>query len=166
MSNAATVTPEYRAARAASVFVAAFNTVYEDDQQMRLTLHRGDGTSLAVTGELTPEWAEAFNAEEVATFLGALSTAIADDPEAVISVASWLHTTDSDPVWWAWRIEDGQPLEAAAAAALLGDDAEYEGAEQPWVRIGTDLMDVSDDGLSCTALTDDVKAALSGHRAA
>jgi hypothetical protein len=169
MSNATLATPEYRAALAATLFVSAFNTVYEDDEKMRLTLHRGDGTSVAVTGELTTDYVEAFDGSEVAAFLNALSAVIGSDPDAVLSVASWVFDADADPMWWAWRIADGAPLDTASAAALLGEDAEYQGTEQPWVKIrdGRDdksLMDISEAGLDCTALTDGVKAALITHR--
>lgn len=168
--NATLATPEYRAALAATLFVSAFNTVYEDDEKMRLTLHRGDGTSVAVTGELTTDYVEAFDASQVAAWLTALSAAIKSDPDAVLSVTSWLFDADAEPMYWAWRVADGAPLEVAAAAALFGEDEVYlyQGAEEHWVKIrdgrdDTSLMDISEDGLAWFALTDGVKAALISH---
>ncbi|MGW9033110.1 hypothetical protein ACWGQ5_56290 [Streptomyces sp. NPDC055722] len=130
---------------------------------MTITLHQGDGTRQAVNGELTEDWDERFNAAEVSAFLSALTKAVTDDPKAVISVTSHLHT-HSTPAGWAWHIADGTALDADAAAPLFPKNVLLKGAAELYVTL-SGLVDTSEHGLSATALTGDVRGIVTAHAA-
>jgi hypothetical protein len=151
-------TPE---TRAASLFVAAFNTVYEDDPRMTIALHMSSGSSLAVTGELD-NWRMRFHPAEVSTLLAWLTRAVATDPVAIITVTADRDEDGETAHGWAWCIATGAALDTKGAAPLFDADVELRGAEQRHVVL-SGLVDISADGLSATALTDEVKALVSAH---
>ncbi|MET9778621.1 hypothetical protein ABZ023_30955 [Streptomyces sp. NPDC006367] len=149
---------------AASLFVGAFNSVYEDDPRMTITLHRSNGSSLAVAGVLD-DYLMRFNPAEVSTLLAWLTHSVATDPDAVISVAAAYRPLGDRAHGWAWRINTGDALGREEADTLFGDEVELLGATQPWVTLRgpRPLVDTSADGLAYTALTDDVKAVVTAH---
>ncbi|WP_086682922.1 hypothetical protein [Streptomyces pseudogriseolus] len=151
---------------ARSLFVGAFNTVYEDDARMWISVVRGDGTRVSVSGALD-DWAMNFRPEGVAAVLDALTAAL-DDPEAVITVTSLLDW-DAGFTGSAWRIADGTEIGTAAAAEVFADDPavgvygdQVKPIGAPWVVLSRD-MDTSD--LTFTALTQPVKDVIARHGA-
>jgi hypothetical protein len=155
----ATATPE---TVAASLFVAAFNTVFEDDPRMTIALHMSSGSSLLVTGRLD-DFIMRFNPAEISTFLAWLTRAVATDPHAVIAVIADRDDEGEYANGWAWFIGAGDALPASAASSLLPDYVDLKGAEEPHVTLGGGLVDTSGDGLSGTSLTEDVKAVVTAH---
>jgi hypothetical protein len=158
------VTPE---ARAAALFVGAFNSVFEDCALMRIALHRSNGSSISVAGELI-EYVEWFDSAEVSTFLGWLTKAVAYDPKAVIAVTSWHWGPNADPAGYAWTIGDGAALDADAARKVFGDAVELRGAEYSYMTLAMDDAHAQSilDGLAdCCALDEDTLAAVAAHAA-
>ncbi|WP_331718463.1 hypothetical protein [Streptomyces sp. NBC_00624] len=155
-----TATPEVRAA---SLFAAVFNIVFEDDPRMTIALHEGNGSRQAVTGALTDDYEMRFDAAEVATLLTSLTRAVAYDRDAIITVAALADINGDHSCGWAWRIADGAPLDDDAAGPLFDPYTEHTGAEYPYITLAGDLVEPSDDGLSATALTDDVKNVITNH---
>jgi hypothetical protein len=158
-----TATPE---TVAASLFVAAFNTVFEDDPRMTIALHTSNGSHLAVTGELTDGHEEHFVPAEVSTLLAWLTRAVAYDSTAVITVTAERGEPDEFFEYahgWAWCIGTGATLSHKEAARYFGQGIELRGAEERHVEIGGHLVDTSAEGLSATALTDEVKAVVTAH---
>lgn len=147
-------------AAAASLFVAAFNAVYEDDPYMTITLHTGSGSELAVTGELD-NYRMRFDPDEVDTLLAGLTRSVATDPYAVITV-----TADREgqlAQGWAWYVRGGAALNRTKASRFFTTAVELLGPAQPHVRLGGTLVELTTGGLSATALTSDVKAAVIAH---
>lgn len=151
---------------AASLFVAAFNTVFEDDRRMTIALHTTDGSHLAITGDLTDDYAMHFAPFEVSTLLAWLTRAVAYDRAAVITVTAERGPADDFFEYahgWAWCIGTGAALNYEGAGRYFGNGVELRGAEERHVEIGGHLVDTSTDGLSATALTDEVKAVVTAH---
>jgi hypothetical protein len=152
---------------AASLFVGAFNCVYEDDPRMTIAVHRSNGSTLAITGVLD-NYRMRFDPAEVSTLLAWLTHTVATDPDAVISVTaahqpppngcarSWAHG-------WAWHTSTGDALNREEAAALFPARVRLLGAAEPHVTLGGPPVDTSAAGLTDTALTDDVKAVVTAH---
>lgn len=147
---------------AASLFVAAFNTVYEDDPRMTIALHTGSGSRLAVSGELDDHHMR-FQPVEVSTLLAWITRAVAADPDAVITVLADYDADGEHSHGWAWSIRTGAALDSKGAAPFFPAGVELRGAEQRHVVIGGHLVNTSARGLSATALTEDVKTVVTAH---
>ncbi|MGW6202121.1 hypothetical protein ACWF9B_00475 [Streptomyces sp. NPDC055089] len=150
---------------AASLFVGAFNTVFEDDPRMTIAVHLSTGSSIAVTGRLGDDYHMHFRPAEVSAALDWLTRAVATDPRAVIAVIADRDDEGTLAQGWAWFINTGDALPANAASSLFPGHVELCGAEQPWVTLGgpRPLVDTSADGLAYTALSGDVKAIVTAH---
>lgn len=159
---APTVAPE---TVAAALFVGAFNSVFEDDPRMTIAVHLTTGSSLAVTGRLGDDYHMHFSPAEVSAALDWLTRAVAADGRTVIAVTADRDDEGESAHGWAWFIDTGDPLPASAASSLFPDHVELLGAEQPWVTLKgpRPLVDTSAEGLSATALSDDVKAVVTAH---
>ncbi|MGW2550037.1 hypothetical protein [Streptomyces sp. NPDC001635] len=163
-TTTAAATPEVRAA---ALFVGAFNSVFEDCSQMRISLHRSNGSSLTVAGELI-EYIEWFDAAEVSTFLGWLTKAVAYDPKAVLAVTSWHWGPNADPAGYAWTIGDGAALDKDAALKVFGGAVELRGAEYSYMTLAWDDAHAQSivDGLEdAVALDEETRAAIAAHAA-
>ncbi|MFF9192581.1 hypothetical protein [Streptomyces rochei] len=147
---------------AASLFVGAFNSAYDDDPRMTIALRRSNGSTLAVAGVLD-DYRMRFDPAEVSTLLAWLTRAVATDPDAVISVTAAYRSLADGAHGWAWRIGTGEALPRGEAATLFGDGVDLLGAVEPHVSLGGRLLDTSADGLADTALTGDVKAVVTAH---
>ncbi|MYX26828.1 hypothetical protein GTY75_09125 [Streptomyces sp. SID8381] len=149
-------------ARAASLFVGAFNSVYEDDPRMTIALHRSNGSSLAVAG-LLDDYRMRFDPAEVSTLLSWLTRAVAADPDAIISVTTAYRPFGGREHGWAWRVGTGAALDREEAASLFGPGVDLLGAAESHVTLGSRPLDTSAAGLTATALTSDVKAVVAAH---
>ncbi|MFD7861583.1 hypothetical protein [Streptomyces sp. NPDC059783] len=150
---------------AASLFVGAFNTVFEDDPRMTIAVHLTTGSSIAVTGRLSDDDNMHFSPAEVSAVLDWLTRAVASHPRTVIAVTTDPNHESESVHGWAWFIDTGEALPASAAAPLFPDHVELLGAQQPWLTLrgSRPLVDTSADGLTATALTDDVKTVVTAH---
>ncbi|MER7497088.1 hypothetical protein ABT033_31385 [Streptomyces pharetrae] len=150
---------------AASLFVGAFNSVFEDDPRMTIAVHLTTGSSLAITGRLGDDYHMRFHPAEVSAALDWLTRAVAADPRTVIAVTADRDAEGESAYGWAWFIDTGEALPASAASSLFPDHVELRGADQPHVTLRgpRPLVDTSADGLAYTALTDDVKAVVTAH---
>ncbi|MGW3392140.1 hypothetical protein [Streptomyces cinereoruber] len=150
---------------AASLFVGAFNSVFEDEPSMTIAVHLTNGSSIAVTGRLGDDYDVHFSPAEVSTALDWLTRATATDPRAIITVTTDRDGEQNPAHGWAWGIDTGEPLSASAASSLFPDHVELLGAQQPWVTLRGPrlLVDTSADGLAYTALSDDVKRVITAH---
>lgn len=147
---------------AASLFVAAFKTVFQGSPSMTIALHMSNGSCLAVTGELD-NYLMRFHPAEVSTLLMWLTQAAATDPGAIVTVTANYDDDGEYAHGWAWSIRTGAALDHKAAAQFFVTEVELRGAEEQHISIGGNLVDTSTDGLSATALTDDVKAVITAH---
>ncbi|WP_438306581.1 hypothetical protein ACSHXN_43900 (plasmid) [Streptomyces sp. HUAS TT11] len=155
MTNpAAVATPEDRAA---GLFAAAFWTVFEDQSWVSLTVHKGNGSSISITGSLTAEYLMGFDPAEVATFLTWLTAALSN-PKAICAVSA--AYAGCDPMGWAWSLRDGVALDAEAAATVFGENVELRGAEARHITL-TKVTGRTD--MSGISLTEDVKAVINNH---
>ncbi|MGW2421485.1 hypothetical protein ACWC0C_19925 [Streptomyces sp. NPDC001709] len=155
--SSATTTPR---TAAASLFAAVFNIVFEDDPRMTIALHTSGGSRMVVMGELD-NYLMRFHPAEVADLLTWLTRAVATDPDAIITV-----TADDDGDFsygWAWHIRTGAALGGIEAAPLFTPSTELKGAEEQHITVNGRLIEPSADGLSATALTDDVKDVVIAH---
>ncbi|MFF7117389.1 hypothetical protein ACFY91_34475 [Streptomyces albogriseolus] len=150
---------------AASLFVGAFNSVFEDDPRMTIAVHLTTESSIAVTGRLGDDHDMHFSPAEVSAALNWLTRAVATDPRAVITVTAFLDGDSESVHGWAWFIDTGEALPASAASSLFPDHVELLGAQQPWVTLQGPrrLVDTSADGLAYTALSDEVKTVVTAH---
>jgi hypothetical protein len=150
---------------AASLFVGAFNSVFEDDPSMTIAVHLTTGSSIAVAGRLGDDYDMHFSPAEVSAALDWLTRAVATDPRAVIAVTADRDDERNSAHGWAWFIDTGEALPASAASSLFPDHVELLGAQQPWVTLRgpRPLVDTSADGLAYTALNDEVKAVVTAH---
>ncbi|MFG3132927.1 hypothetical protein ACGFZU_35165 [Streptomyces tendae] len=147
---------------AASLFVGAFNNVYEDDPRMTIALHLSNGSTLAVAGVLD-DYRMRFDPAEVSTLLVWLTRAVATDPDAVITVTAAYRSLADGKHGWAWYIGTGEALSRGEAATLFPNGVDLLGAAESHVTLGGRLVDTSADGLAYTALTGDVKAVVTAH---
>lgn len=152
-------TPE---TRAASLFVAAFTSVFAGGPRMTIALHMSSGSSLAVVGELADSRMR-FHPAEVSTLLAWLTQAVAYDPLAVITVTADTKDEALSARGWAWCIGTGAALNTKEAAKHLHDDEELRGAENRHITLSRGRVDTSTAGLSATALTHDVKTVITAH---
>ncbi|MFF8618835.1 hypothetical protein [Streptomyces sp. NPDC015350] len=150
---------------AASLFVGAFNSVFEDDPRMTIAVHLTTGSSITITGRLGDDYDMHFSPAEVSAALDWLTRATVTDPRTVIAVTADRDDESETAHGWAWFIDTGEALPASAASSLFPDHVELLGAQQPWVTLGgpRPLVDTSADGLAYTALNDDVKAVITAH---
>ncbi|MFJ5635012.1 hypothetical protein ACIQF5_20535 [Streptomyces goshikiensis] len=150
---------------AASLFVGAFNSVFEDDPSMTVAVHLTTGSSIAVSGRLGDDYDMHFSPAEVSTALDWLTRAVVADPRAVIAVIAYRDDIKDVAHGWAWFVSTGEALRASEASSLFPHRVELLGAEQPWVTLrgSRPLVDTSADGLAYTALNDDVKAVVTAH---
>ncbi|MEU0373640.1 hypothetical protein ABZ070_25925 [Streptomyces sp. NPDC006283] len=104
-----------------------------------------------------------FHPAEVSTLLQSLTRAVATDPEAVITVTADRDQEGKTADGWAWNVGTGAALDTTAAAAVRNPchAARRRVRLHPLGRCN--LVDLSTDGLSATALTDDVKTVITAH---
>ncbi|QIP83295.1 hypothetical protein GLX30_03565 [Streptomyces sp. Tu 2975] len=105
-----------------------------------------------------------FHPAEVSTLLQSLPRAMATDPAGDVIVTADRDQDGKTADGWAWNFATGTVLEPKAAAPLLGNHVTLRSAEfdcNPFGRYN--LVDLSTDGLSATALTDDVKAVITAY---
>ncbi|MFE8941168.1 hypothetical protein ACFYNX_27300 [Streptomyces sp. NPDC007872] len=153
-------------AAAASLFVGAFNSVFEDEPGMTIAVHLTTGSSLAITGRPGDDYDIHFSPAEVSVVLDWLTRAIVTDPGAVIAVTANRDDEEDSAHGWAWFISTGEALPASVASSLFPDHIELLGAQQPQITLrgSWPLVDTSADGLAYTPLSDDVKAVITAHR--
>ncbi|MFE1289713.1 hypothetical protein [Streptomyces sp. NPDC058751] len=163
----ATATPE---TVAAFLFVAAFNLTYATTPRVTIALNTSKGSRMAIVGELADGPAVRFNSVEVATMLTWLTRAEAHDPDAIVTVQrdtgerGTPGPVDEYAQGYAWHLGTGVALSEKEAAPLFGRHVELRGAELPHYTLRSDdMFAFSTDSLSCTALTDDVKAVVIAH---
>ncbi|MGW1362963.1 hypothetical protein ACWCQP_36845 [Streptomyces chartreusis] len=151
-------TPE---SRAATLFLDAFSSVFENDPRLTISLNKDCGSRIAVTGELTNDGLMRFDAHEVSTLLVWLTRAVVYDTDAVVTVTADLDEDGEYARLWAWQIADGRPLDTPAAAELSAEDVEVRYAADPYTTLADRGVDII--GLSAAALTEDVKGAIVRH---
>ncbi|CAM5238045.1 hypothetical protein [Streptomyces griseomycini] len=155
----ATLTP---AARAASLFAGAFNSVFEDDAKMYIRLRTAD-ESWSVRGMFQSGEMD-FAPADVSAFLQALTAVIADNRPAVVAVSVHDHYDDVHGMGYAWNLADGAVLDAETAAPLFLETIEMRGAAEPWMTL-QGMANPTLEGMEDTALTDEVKYVIATHGA-
>ncbi|MFD8079004.1 hypothetical protein ACFV3E_40895 [Streptomyces sp. NPDC059718] len=150
MTTAVTNPPS--TALAAGLFVAAFNTVYEDDPWMTVAIHRRGKTEVSVTGELTAEYAMRFPVPAVDALLTYLADVLARGTAAVLSVT--LRGREHEAEAWAWHLPMTRPLTVDEVPVLLGSDVHHADMRFHYALTGSFGV------LDCVALTEDVRALL------
>ncbi|MGW1053580.1 hypothetical protein [Streptomyces sp. NPDC001155] len=116
-------------ARAAGLFLAAFNVAFEDDERMTISVHTEGGT-VSVHGHLT-DGIMTFVPKDVAFLLDRLTNLLSQDkPLGTITVTVPNHEGRGALISaFAWSLtSDGtQPLDPELAVSLLPESAEF-----PW----------------------------------
>ncbi|MFD3667235.1 hypothetical protein [Streptomyces sp. NPDC058672] len=124
-------------ARAAGLFLGAFNIAFEDDQRMTISVHTAGGTT-SVAGHLSDNDLMTFQAEDVAFLLDRLASILSKDkPQGSLTVTVPHPGNGSAPTdAWAWSLTaDGgtEPLNPELAVILLPSSANFP---QPDAHLG------------------------------
>lgn len=119
------------AARAAGLFLGAFNIAFEDDERMTISVHTEGGMGSAyghLAGGLM-----VFVPRDVAFLLDRLTDLLSQEkPQGTITVTVPSHEAQGAPIEaWAWSLTpDGtEPVSPALAITLLPENADFPGPE-------------------------------------
>lgn len=131
-------TPE---ARAAGLFLGAFNIAFEDDQRMTISVHTAGGT-VSVIGQLSDNHRMTFQAEDVAFLVDRLANLLSkEEPQGSLTVAVPHLGHIRAPIdAWAWSLAaDGstEPLDPELAVILLPSSANFP---QPDADLGNGIF--------------------------
>ncbi|WP_158692737.1 hypothetical protein [Streptomyces roseochromogenus] len=126
-------------ARAAGLFLSAFNVAFEDDERMTISVHTNGGT-VSVEGHLSSSNIMTFHVEDVAFLLDRLTHLLSKDkPLGSITVTVPNHKGRGALISaWAWSLTGGtdgstEALDPEVAVMLLPESAEFP---QPDAVIG------------------------------
>ncbi len=116
------MTVKSAAARAAGLFVEAFNCMFEDNRVLTVGAHEPDGLSGAASGHLV-HWRSDFAAADLARLLDHI-TYLIDRPHPAGVITAW----DPDVRWvFAWDLaSDGTPLHGDDAFRWVPDESSPE----------------------------------------
>ncbi|MCX4666403.1 hypothetical protein OG453_06940 [Streptomyces sp. NBC_01381] len=116
-------------ARAAGLFLGAFNIAFEDDERMTISVHTTGGT-VSVEGHLSDDYLMTFPVEDVSFLLDRLADLLSKDkPQGSLTVTVPHLGSHSAPVdAWAWNLTSDsgtEPLTPELAATLLPSSANF-----------------------------------------
>jgi hypothetical protein len=149
-------TPE---ARAAGLFLAAFNIAFEDDERMTISVHTNGGT-VSVEGHLSDS-IMTFQVEDVAFLLDRLTHLLAKEkPLGTITVTVPNHKGRGALISaWAWNLTGDaegstEPLYPEVAVMLLPESADFP---QPDAEIGNGTFSSPPSAAMDTATLDELR---------
>ncbi|MFB7763672.1 hypothetical protein [Streptomyces xiamenensis] len=118
MTTANPTRPDSKLA-AASIFITAFNIIFEDDPTLVITVHPANGTPVSAVGYLNRStYLSEFDPDELDTFLNALAEVLAaPQPTGALTIYNTGDVYHSSPTYWAWSLEEGMP------SMLLGPES-------------------------------------------
>lgn len=114
------------ATTAAAIFVAAFKTVFEDDEWMTIGIRQETGTGMQIAGHLNGTRMD-FAPADVDMLLSYLGRLLEHREHAVLTVTvpyRYRHTRE-----WAWHLPGATALPVRQAAPRLGGPVEYTEVE-------------------------------------
>ncbi|KUN32520.1 hypothetical protein AQJ11_03060 [Streptomyces corchorusii] len=119
--------PKTAVIRAAAIFTAAFNAVYDEDDWLTIGVDNGTGAEVNVTGSLY-DGAIRFDPADVVMLLDFLTRVLAKDesrynPYGIVAVT--VPNGDGEPNAWAWHLLHMTPLTHDQSRSWLGGEVRY-----------------------------------------